>query len=162
VHRYNSTQYSRKQTRPTSHLRYGHVEVRGFELEVLGDQCGRLRSDSGEIISGNIKCAILKPGTHWQQSRQSPKPTTKSTVDFVTDTFDFVVGLSKVDCCRLVRLCQPCRGRQCRQRWTCSTGLTLSKVGNFCQPNVEHPFDFVTSMYRALTQSPLLTSANKH
>jgi len=27
----------------------------------------------------------VKPGTHWRQSRQSPKSATKSTVDFITD-----------------------------------------------------------------------------
>jgi len=25
----------------------------------------------------------------------------------------------------------------------------LSKVGDFCRPNVERPFDFVASVYRA-------------
>jgi len=39
------------------------------------------------------------------------------------------------------------RHRSCRQSETCSTRLTLSKVGNFCRPNVKRPFDFVTSVY---------------
>ena len=29
----------------------------------------------------------------------------------------------------------------------CSTRSTLSKVGDFCRPNVEHPVDFVASVY---------------
>ena len=56
----------------------------------------------------------------------------------------------EVDRRRLVRLCRPCCGRRCRQSWTCSTRSTLSKVGHFCRPNVERPFDFVASVYWAL------------
>ena len=43
----------------------------------------------------------------------------------------FVAGLSKVDCRRLVRPCRPCRGRHCRQSWTCSTRSTF--VGGFVE-----------------------------
>ena len=57
---------------------------------------------------------------------------------------------NRVDCCRYGRLCcrfwqqignnlnsTACRGRHCRQ------------LGRLCRPNVERPFDFVASVYRA-------------
>jgi len=84
--------------------------------------------------------STVKPTIHW---RLSP---------ICYWYFEFVVGLSKVDCCRLVwlsQLCQFCRGQHCHQSWTYSTRSTLPKVGNFCHPNVERPFGFVTSVYGA-------------
>ena len=37
----------------------------------------------------------------------------------------------------------------CCQSWTCSTRSTLLKGGNVCRPNVDRPFDFIASVYRA-------------
>jgi len=74
---------------------------------------------------------------------------TKETLDYVADTFEYDAGLSKVECRRLVHLCRLCHGRHCRQSWTCSTRLTGSKVGNFCRPSVERPFDVVVSVTRS-------------
>ena len=63
----------------------------------------------------------LKLGTHW-----------RVTTNLTESTFDFV------------ELSPFCRGRHCRQIWTCST-----------RSNVERPFDFVASVYRALRPSQL-------
>jgi len=37
----------------------------------------------------------------------------------------------------------------------------LLKVGNFCRPNVERPFDFVASMYGAKATRPTLSTFDK-
>jgi len=83
------------------------------------------------------------PSTHWQQSRQhGNNRQKKSTFDFVADTLDFVANLSLVSQKSTV---------------TGSFDFVLNmfdsvdfvKVGDFCRPNVEHPFDFVTTVYGA-------------
>ena len=53
-------------------------------------------------LSTVSSCMLSRAGTHWWQSQKSSQLTT-SKVDKV------VAILSKVDCCRLVGLCRPCR-----------------------------------------------------
>ena len=89
----------------------------------------------------------LKPGTHRRQSRQSPKPATNRRQRLaglspiyrkltVASSFDFddrvaVDIVAKVEHVQLGRL----------------LSATLSKVVDFCRPNVERPFDFVACVY---------------
>jgi len=80
--------------------------------------CHQLNKNSGvpknwisKSISSNVtgfatSCG-LKPGTHLRQRRQSPELATNRQQSrlsnlsrFVADTFNFVTGLSKVDCRR--------------------------------------------------------------
>ena len=115
---------------------------------------------------------VLMTFTHWRQSRfrQLCQLLTRSRfcrcfeavlskIDcrrliwlYRTSVERQYLGLSLVT---LFRLCRrpytlatksnstACRGRHCPQSWTCSTRSTSSKVGDFCCPNVERPFDMV-------------------
>ena len=54
----------------------------------------------------------------------------------------------------------PARGRHCPQSLTCSTRPTLSKVCDFCRPNMERPFDVVASVCGLWSQSDTVDFVN--
>ena len=103
------------------------VEVATRQLELFAVGCNAVSGRSWALLTLATKLTVAKTGdevdsTLWPICRRH---------------FWFCCGF--VDCCRLVRLCQPCHGRHCRQSSTCSTRLTLSKVVNFRHRNVRRP-----------------------
>jgi len=151
-----------------------------YRVLLVITECYSTKKNNNRKITTNLQCQARQAypppgiGTVWSVLNPlSPVHITGDKIDSrqnrrqIGDKVDsrlcrrFVAGLSKVDCRRLVRLCRPCRSRHCRQSWTCSTRLTLSKVGNFCRPNVERTFDFVASVYGAKATRSTLSTFDK-